>query len=176
MGAPRRAGNLLAPPPPPITPLTVATAAGDEASAFAGPLLDMASGTERPDLQAEAATNLARIIEGDGQIAAELCADRAFEEFKVLLEAQESRILQPTAQLLTTLAESPEGAARCANSHELLRVTLEKINSPQIVEGMVRRQLMQFLDAVVARCSARLSDKIPGEIRRGLIEAIASQG
>merc|ERR1719188_1723399 len=136
----------------------------------------MASGAERPDLQAEAATTLARIIEGDGRVAAELCADRAFEEFKVLLEAQESRVLQPTAQLLTTLAESPEGAARCAKSQELLRLTLEKINSPQTVEGMVRQQLTQFLDAVVARCSARLSDSIPGEIRRALIEVIASQG
>merc|ERR1712187_742854 len=61
-------------------------------------------------------------------------------------------------------------------SQELLRLTLEKINSPQTVEGMVRQQLTQFLDAVVARCSARLSDKIPGEIRRALIEVMASQG
>jgi hypothetical protein len=175
--AARHARNLLAsPPPPPITPLTEANAAGDEASEFAGPLLDMALCNERRDLQAEAATNLARIIEGDGRLAAELCAERAFQGFKALLEAPENRILQPTAQLLTTLAESPEGAERCADNEELLRLTLEKINSPQTVEGMIRRQLTQFLNTMVAQCSARVSDKIPGEIRRALVEVMSRQG
>eukprot|EP00747_Dinoflagellata_sp_TGD_P188514 gnl/TRDRNA2_/TRDRNA2_47643_c0_seq1.p1 gnl/TRDRNA2_/TRDRNA2_47643_c0~~gnl/TRDRNA2_/TRDRNA2_47643_c0_seq1.p1 ORF type:complete len:498 (-),score=87.19 gnl/TRDRNA2_/TRDRNA2_47643_c0_seq1:136-1422(-) len=80
------------------------------------PMLEMATLSEQPSLQAEAALALADAAQDD-RVAASLCTSQAFEESALkLLESDRMDISYPTARLLLTLAKCPRAEAAFANS------------------------------------------------------------
>mmetsp|Transcript_111977 Transcript_111977/g.311776 ORF Transcript_111977/g.311776 Transcript_111977/m.311776 type:complete len:443 (+) Transcript_111977:90-1418(+) len=133
------------------------------------PLLDMAGLVDLPLLQAECAVALAQVAQ-DTRVAASLCTSHAFEEFKKLLQTNQTEVAYPTARMLLLLAQCPEAVPRFADE-ALLSLLLGKVQS-KTTSALVQQQLAQVLNAAITRCAAKLSRKVSDGIMSELAKAI----
>lgn len=137
------------------------------------PLLDMAGLLDLPTLQAECAAALAEMAQ-DARMASRLCTRRTFEEFKKLLQADQTDVAYPTARMLLFLAQCPE-AVPCFTDRGLLSMMLDKVQSTA-TSALVQRQLAQALNAAITRCAVHLSQQVSDDIMSDLITAIKDIG
>mmetsp|Transcript_7091 Transcript_7091/g.22148 ORF Transcript_7091/g.22148 Transcript_7091/m.22148 type:complete len:437 (-) Transcript_7091:14-1324(-) len=133
------------------------------------PLLDMAGLIDLPSLQAESATALADMAQ-DNQAVATLCNTRAFEEFKKLLQTDQTDVAYPTARMLLLLAQCPE-AVPCFADEALLSMMLDKVQS-KATSALVQHQLAEVVNAAISRCAATLSEKVCEDVMSALNGAI----
>jgi hypothetical protein len=142
------------------------------------PLLDMAGLSGSPALRAEAATALADLAR-DGQAAACLCTERAFEAFKQLLDAacgddgeatSSTTVDYHTALLLERLAGCPE-AVPCFVEHGILELVLRKVQSLQSREvgSLAQRQLVKAFSRAAPRCAVALDGPTRESLHAGLL-------
>uniref|UniRef100_A0A7S1KYL1 Uncharacterized protein n=1 Tax=Alexandrium catenella TaxID=2925 RepID=A0A7S1KYL1_ALECA len=133
------------------------------------PLLDMAGLLDLPSLQAECAAALAEMAQ-DTHLASRLCTRRTFEDFKKLLQADQTDVAYPTARMLLYLAQCPE-AVPCFADRGVLSMMLDKVRS-KATSALVQQQLAQALNAAITRCAANFSQKVSDDIMSDLIKAI----
>mmetsp|Transcript_35818 Transcript_35818/g.83317 ORF Transcript_35818/g.83317 Transcript_35818/m.83317 type:complete len:442 (+) Transcript_35818:93-1418(+) len=137
------------------------------------PLLDMAGLVDLPALQAECAAALEDMAQ-DPRAAAALCSDRAFEEFKKLLQNNQTEVAYPTARMLLFLAQCPEAVPRFTDQ-TLLSMMLDKVQSAA-TSALVQQQLAQVLCAAITRCAAKLSRQVADHVMSELVRAIKGLG
>lgn len=135
---------------------------GDKAGFL--PLLDMAGLVEFPGLQAECASALAQHMAQDGPLAASLCTERAFEEFKKLLQRDETDVAYPTARMLSLLVQLPE-ATHFFLETGLLPLIVEKVRS-KTTSSLVQQELLQVLQAAMAGMPEAALNKIGSDISK----------
>mmetsp|Transcript_84565 Transcript_84565/g.217876 ORF Transcript_84565/g.217876 Transcript_84565/m.217876 type:complete len:466 (-) Transcript_84565:139-1536(-) len=133
------------------------------------PLLDMASLTELPSVQAECATALSDLAQ-DFESAQNLCSMKAFDNIKKLLQTDQLDVAYPTSRLLLFLAQCPEAAPFFADGG-LLPLMLEKVRSKSTGE-LVQHKLAQVLHATIGQCGRVLSEAAFQEVELALSEAI----
>jgi len=133
------------------------------------PLLDMASLSELPSIQAECATALSDLAQ-DFESAQALCTARAFGEFKKLLQSDQLDVAYPTACLLLRLVQCPE-ASPCFADGGVLPLVLEKVRAKS-TGALVQQKLAQVLRAAVSQCGQVLSDNAFQEVELALWETI----
>lgn len=141
-------------PVPVFSPVPPSVKGIGEVKGDVSPLLDLAGMVEVPPLQAEAAIALAAIArEGE---PTSLCNDRAFAEFKALLQADSLDVAYPSSQLLKHLAQCPEAGHLFAKSG-ILSAMLAKVSQPTFSCALVQQELAQALSASLTLCASELT-------------------
>jgi hypothetical protein len=108
------------------------------------PLLDMATQTCTPSLQAEAAVALAELAEDDA-VAPRLCTERVFQEITKLFGSGANEVAYPAANLANKLARRQESAPYVAEQG-ILPLMLDKVRSTA-THSLVRDELSQAVKA-----------------------------
>jgi len=132
---------------PPTLPIQLASVV-DETALTA--LLDLATLTGLPSLQAEAAAALATLAEDDAQCLM-LCTEHALQDVMVLFHTSAPEVDYPTARLAHLLARRQEAAPHFAHQGFLL-VMVEKIRATTTCMP-ARDELARALSAAVQRQS-----------------------
>lgn len=136
------------------------------------PLLDMAGMVESPPLQAEAAAALASIAR-DGE-PLPLCNDRAFSEFKKLVQADSVDVAFPSAQLLKCLAQCPQAGRSFAESG-IVSTMLARVLQPTAVCALVQRELAEAVAAAMTICASELPGPAAEDLAGKLGEALRGE-
>merc|ERR1719316_634460 len=125
-----------------------------------------------PEMQAEAASVLARLSSKDPKIAKILCKEDTFDLFVKLLGNDHLDITYPTARLLSTLMIYKE-IEHPLSKHCLLKVVVQKVAN-EGTDRIVRLELVKMFSAAVRR-SVGLISSSAHELRTTLMEALASE-
>jgi len=141
------------------------------------PLLDMASQTNMPDLQAEAAGALASST-ADPEVADALSADQmAMEDIAMLLETDRLDISLPAAELVTNLARSPKAPE---HFDRMLSPLVQKVNSFPIIPNsndaryVAKRLFAEALATATASCRQQLSEQLVCQLAADLHRVMSS--
>lgn len=154
---------------PPVPPQILGVS---EVNADVSPLLDMAGMVEVPQLQAEAAAALATIARDSEPTP--LCNERAFSEFKTLVQADSIDVAYPSSQLLKHLAQRPEAGRFFAQSGIVLAI-LAKILQPTVTCALVQQELAQALSASMIICASELPAPAAEDLAGKLSQALAAE-
>lgn len=153
-----------------LSPVPPQMLAAGGVNADVSPLLDMASMVEVPPLQAEAAVALATIAKIE---PTPLCNDRAFCEFKKLVQADSVDVAYPASQLLKHLAHRPEAGRLFAQSG-IVSTMLARILKPTVMCSLVQQELAQALAAAMMICASELPGPAAEDLASKFSEALAS--
>jgi len=127
------------------------------------PLLDMASQTHMPDLQAEAAGALAS-SSSDPEVADALSSDAmAMEDIAMLLETDRLDISLPAAELVTNLARSPNAPEHFEG---MLTNLVRKVQRFPVIPNsndaryVAKRLFAEAIATATASCRQQLSEQL----------------
>jgi len=139
------------------------------------PLLDMASQSHMPDLQAEAAGALASST-ADPEVADALSSDQmAMQDIAMLLNTDRLDIALPASELVTNLARSPKAPEHFEEmlGHLVRTVTRfpVKANSRD-ASYEAKRRFAEALATATASCRQRLSEPSVGQLAADLQAAM----
>lgn len=156
----------MLPPSPPPPPATEGNRSDEELDAELFSLLDMASMTQCPNLQAEAASALAKLACDDLCVAKYLSKVEVLDQFLPLLSCDAVDVLYPTARMLSAVAAN---ATTSLAEHSISKVVIEKISDPRSKQ-LVRLELAKAVSAAF-HCRPHLITAAQAQELRGLLES-----
>jgi len=154
-------------PPPPPSPTENPKSGEEDLDAELFTLLDLAGMHQFPNLQAEAASGLAKLACEDICIAKYLSKVRVLDKLLPLLACDSVDVIYPTARMLSALATTSTNSIA---EHSITKVAIRKIGG-SCSNQLVRLELAKFVSNAVLSCTHIISAAQAQELHH-LLECI----